>query len=69
MSDMHHLPLLEHDLDLRAPRVRARVHSATPYHWYWEYIDTVHDGVALQHGPFASQPEAFASAYRMVELL
>jgi len=70
MSDLHTLPLVGHDmLDFGRPSIRARVFSATAHHWYWEYLDAVHGGAVLRHGPFTSQPEAYASARRMVEAL
>lgn len=62
MSDLHALPLTGRDLG--PPRlVRANVFKRGRG-WYWSYKDSV-----LTHGPFASQPEAFTSAFRMVELL
>lgn len=70
MSDLHPLPLMGHDLETR-PVVRAHVFRTTPEHWWWAYqrgAEVATDSV-LRHGPFESQPEAFASAWRMVEAL
>lgn len=64
MSDLHQMPLREHDLP-RGPAVRAWVFRASRG-WYWNY--TGPDG-PLRHGPFESWREAYASARRMVELL
>lgn len=70
MSDLHPLPLVGHDIDW-APLVRAQVFRTTPHHWFWSYLPgrEPKGNDALMHGPFYSQPEAYASARRMVELL
>jgi hypothetical protein len=70
MSDIHHLPLVGHDLEHK-PEVRAMVYSYQSLvtgatRWYWKYDKTDH---SLIHGPFESWREAYESAYRMVTLL
>lgn len=64
MSDLHTLPLREHDLPHR-PEVRAVVFRAGQS-WYWNYTGPKGP---LRHGPFGSWREAYDSAHRMVELL
>ena len=71
VSDLHALPLTGHDLPHR-PEVRAKVFATSPAHWYWSFLLDYGEGAklsTLRHGPFDSQPEAFNSAHRMVELL
>lgn len=70
MSDIHPLPLMGHDLEIE-PVVRAQVFRTSPHHWWWAYLPgaEVSTTTQLRHGPFYSQPEAFASAWRMVDLL
>lgn len=71
MSDIHPLPLVGHDLEHR-PEIRAAVYSTSPRHWFWSYLYDYGDQAGrstLRHGPFTSQPEAYDSARRMVELL
>lgn len=68
MSDIHPLPLIGHDLETEL-EIRAKVFTTSPGHWYWSYEGATVTKPELLHGPFASQPEAFSSAYRMVELL
>lgn len=70
MSDIHVMPLVGHDLE-SGPCVRAKV-SKRGSGWFWSYETDYGDGPqvsVLRHGPFGSQPEAYASAYRMVDLL
>lgn len=62
MSDLHRLPLVEHDMPHR-PVVRASVHRV-PAGWFWMF-----EGTALLHGPFGTWREAYDSARRMVEEL
>jgi hypothetical protein len=65
------MPLRGHDIE-RGPEVRAKVRRTSPHHWYWSYEYDYGDGPkvsVLKHGPFGSQPEAYASAKRMVEAL
>lgn len=66
MSDLHSLPLREHDLPSK-PQVRAQVYASTPSHWWWHYQGQMLP--ILRHGPFGSWREAYNSARRMVELL
>lgn len=70
MSDLHALPLVEHDMPT-TPVVRARVFKSGEG-WYWSYETNYSDGAkmsALRHGPFRDQPEAYDSAHRMVAML
>lgn len=70
MSDVHPLPLVGHDMP-QFPVIRARVFKKGQG-WYWSYESDYGDGPQLSilsHGPFADQPEAYASAWRTVEAL
>lgn len=69
MSDLHVLPLRSHDIQEK-PRIRAHVFATSSHRWWWEYTGAEPWGNSvLRHGPFASQADAYASAWHMVELL
>ena len=70
MSDLHTLPLRPRDFPMKRLPIRAHVFSTSPHHWYWSYIPPEPvTADALMHGPFESQHDAYASAWRMVEAL
>lgn len=63
MGDLHHLPLLGHDLPRPAARRRARVYKDGPA-WRWAHGCGWDD---FGRSPFLSQPLALKFALRHME--